>query len=608
MSDSGTRYRLRAGNDFGTVVSSEALLTVEPDLVEPMIVNALNSGENNIVTVTFTEPIDAATAVLPNNYVVSGGIQVLSTSLDSSGRTVILRTTPLTLGSSYTVTINGIKDRAREANSIEPDSRADFSYNFSPLNPDIVYGRPEKPGPSTRRSGLIISEIMYHPAPRTDGRNLEFIEIYNSQETIESIGGYRLTGAVDYTFPEGTFISKTNYLVIAAAPLDVQALYGLTRVYGPYTNSLPDNGTLRLLNAQGAELLKIEYDSEGAWPAAPDGTGPSLLLVRPSFGENNPAAWGSGQFIGGTPGKGELTAANPYAGLVINEFLAHTDDPQVDFIELYNYSSGPIDLSGMYLTDNINTNKFQIPDGATIPPMGFASFDQNTLGFSLGAEGERVILRNKQKNRVIDAINFGPQANGISVGRAPDGASSFKSLQQPTPGLPNSKALLPDVVINEIMYNPISHNQDEEYVELYNRSNRSLNLNGWRLEGGISYTISGVSAFAPGSYLVIAKNIDLLRTNYGSVLTTANSLGNFSGNLSNGGERIALTRPEALLSTNSSHVVVTNISYVTINEVNYKTGGRWPRWADGGGSSLELVDPNSDTSYPSNWADSDETA
>jgi hypothetical protein len=40
---------------------------------------------------------------------------------------------------------------------------------------------PEPLGPSSRRTGLAIPEIMYHPLPRQDGRNLEFIEWYNSE-------------------------------------------------------------------------------------------------------------------------------------------------------------------------------------------------------------------------------------------------------------------------------------------------------------------------------------------------------------------------------------------------------------------------------------------
>src|SRR5439155_24649996 len=47
---------------------------------------------------------------------------------------------------------------------------------------------------------------------------------------------------------------------------------------------------------------------------------------------------------------------------------------------------------------------------------------------------------------------------------------------------------------------------------------------------------------------------------------------------------------------------------VTVNEVTYSHGGRWGNWSDGGGSSLELIDPNSDNRQPANWADSDETA
>jgi len=167
--------------------------------------------------------------------------------------------------------------------------------------------------------------------------------------------------------------------------------------------------------------------------------------------------------------------------------------------------------------------------------------------------------------------------------------------------------LTPDIVINEIMYNPVSGNQDEEFIELFNRSTKNIDLNGWRINDGISYTFTSSFNLAPGAYLVIAKDLDLLKTNHPGSLTSANSVGNFNGNLSNGGERIALERPEADVSTNSNNQVVTNINYIVINEVTYKTGGRWPKWTDGGGSSLELIDPNSDNAEPSNWADSDET-
>ena len=35
-------------------------------------------------------------------------------------------------------------------------------------------------GPSSRKTPIVFSEIMWKPAPRTDGRNLEYLELYNS--------------------------------------------------------------------------------------------------------------------------------------------------------------------------------------------------------------------------------------------------------------------------------------------------------------------------------------------------------------------------------------------------------------------------------------------
>ena len=40
----------------------------------------------------------------------------------------------------------------------------------------------------------------------------------------------------------------------------------------------------------------------------------------------------------------EAVRSSPLAGVVINEFLAHTDDPEVDFVELYNHSNLAVNL------------------------------------------------------------------------------------------------------------------------------------------------------------------------------------------------------------------------------------------------------------------------
>ena len=93
-------------------------------------------------------------------------------------------------------------------------------------------GNWEGAGPSSRRTGVAVTEIHYHPAPREDGKNLEFIELYNSQPWTEDVSGWRLAGDVEFTLPAGTQIPGLGYLVVAAAPTDLQAVYGLTGVVG----------------------------------------------------------------------------------------------------------------------------------------------------------------------------------------------------------------------------------------------------------------------------------------------------------------------------------------------------------------------------------------
>jgi len=463
-------------------------------------------------------------------------------------------------------------------------------------------------GPSSRRTALVISEIMYNaPSSWGDTNSLEFVEVYNSGLITEDLTGHRLTGEIRYTFPDGTTLAPGRFLVVAKDPAAAQSFYGVDCL-GPYDGKLANGGgTLRLLNELGGRLLEIQYDNFAPWPVAADGTGHSLVLSRPSYGENDPRAWSASDSIGGSPGQGEHHDSDPARGVVINEFLAHTDDPQVDSIELFNRSTQPIDLSGAWLSDEPGTNKFRLIDGTTIAGRGFLVFDQNQLGFSLSADGEQIFLVNSNQTRVLDSVRFRGQANGVSSGRHPDGAPGFQELSSITLGTTNAGPLLRSLVINEIMYHPISESDKDEYLEIYNRSASPVNLSSWRIQGGVSYEFPTNTVIAAHGYLVVAENRTNLLAKYAQ-LNVTNTYGNYSGSLANGGERIALSMPEDLVSTNSQGLVTTNIYFIPVDEVVYKDGGRWGQWSDGGGSSLELIDPDADNRQPASWADSDESA
>ncbi|MGA2660050.1 MAG: lamin tail domain-containing protein, partial [Verrucomicrobiota bacterium] len=183
---------------------------------------------------------------------------------------------------------------------------------------------PHEPlGPCSRRTALVISEIMYKPAPRADLNNLEFLELYNTNPWFQDIGGYQVVANdMSYTFPAGTVLNGGAFLVIAASPPSIQTVYGITNVVGPYLGSLKSKGTIQLLDDLGAVLLSIPYSNVRPWPVAADGTGHSLVLANPTYGEAQPQAWDISDVLGGSPGQGEAYRPSPLRNVLINEVLA----------------------------------------------------------------------------------------------------------------------------------------------------------------------------------------------------------------------------------------------------------------------------------------------
>jgi len=127
----------------------------------------------------------------------------------------------------------------------------------------------------------------------------------------------------------------------------------------------------------------------------------------------------------------------------------------------------------------------------------------------------------------------------------------------------------------------------EAWIELHNLAAAAVDLTGWSLSGGIRYGFEDGQILPAGGYLVVAGDKEFLKALHPAVSIA----GNFEGRLSRGGER----------------VVLRDSSGNPADEVRYFDGGRWPIYADGGGSSLELLDPRADNSAGEVWAPSDET-
>jgi hypothetical protein len=125
---------------------------------------------------------------------------------------------------------------------------------------------------------------------------------------------------------------------------------------------------------------------------------------------------------------------------------------------------------------------------------------------------------------------------------------------------------------------------DEQWVELYNRGAGDVDLTGWRIDAGIDYLFPTGAVIRAGGYLVVARDAVSLRTRWPEVAETI--VGDFSGKLS-GEEEVSL-----------KDAFGNPVNIIRVAEAG---------WSDGGGSSLELIDPRSGNAAREAWADSDES-
>jgi hypothetical protein len=319
------------------------------------------------------------------------------------------------------------------------------------------------------------------------------------------------------------------------------------------------------------------------------------------------------------PNRALLSASD----VVINEIMYHplvaegVEEADYEYVELYNRGAEPVNLSGWKFTDGI---AFTFGD-VTMASGEYLVVCKNSaviaaeygIGNVIGDfegrldNGGEDIALSAAADTLVDRVDYGdsqpwdPLADGAGSSLElmdPDGDNSLFTLwkasspseQRGTPGRQNSQyspgildPLDLSVVINEIAYHHPTDDPDYEYIELFNRGDSDVDLGGWQFVAGVDFSFPVGTVLGAGKFLVLCKNAAFAQQTYG--LLPDILLGNYEGQLDNGGEKLILANSEGL----------------PIDYVKYDDSDPWSVLPDGLGSTLECVNPYYDNQRALNW-------
>jgi len=458
---------------------------------------------------------------------------------------------------------------------------------------------------------LVVTEIMYHPAPPTaaeiaagftDANAFEFIEFQNVGAQAINLAGVRMANGVDFAFPSFDLAPGAYVLVVNDARAFALRYPSVPagRVAGEFSHStLLDNAGERVGvgTLLGRAIQDFEY--RDGWFDQTDGTGFSLVARSPLQGRalwDSEDGWRASWQSGGNPAAADPSPLNP-GDVVINELLAHSDEGVGDWVELRNMTANQtFDLTGWFLSDASDPlNKYALPT-TILGPGAYAVFNElNHFGsaFALSELGDDLYLTSRAPNGTPGGYredeHFGASDRNVTLGRfeKPSGGKDFVALAAPTYGAPNAPPRAGPVVINEILYHPLT---GEEFIELRNLTDQDVPLhdsqpaaNPWEFSDGIEFEFpAGAYVPANGYALVVKGNPAIFRTANG-IPAEVPIYGPYTPfALDNAGETIVLSRPGDPEADGF-------VPYILVEKITYNNKAPWPLEADGLGPSLSRV-------------------
>ncbi len=149
--------------------------------------------------------------------------------------------------------------------------------------------------------------------------------------------------------------------------------------------------------------------------------------------------------------------------------------------------------------------------------------------------------------------------------------------------IPNFTSLPPSIVINEINYRSSGSFNVDDWIELYNPKNNSIDLSNWKIKDNDDSHVfvfpEGTQINGNGFLIIVKDQADFI--NFFPEIP-------FIGDLDFG-------------FGSSDAVRLFNSDNTLIDEVYYESEEPWPTCADETGNTIELIDPDLDNTVAENW-------
>jgi hypothetical protein len=515
----------------------------------PPAVNSVMTLSTTEIRVIFNEAVELTSAQNTANYFANNGLGNPASAIRSStnlSQVTLTYSTPFSDGVLNTLTISNVKDLA--GNTMVSSSHSFSSYTVKSF--DVVF-----------------NELMVDPSPRVGLPEFEYIELYNRTNVPIDVSNWVFThGTTTRTIPNAIIQPDSFLVLVAPAALDSMIQFGnVVAVTSLSSSALTNAGTtISLINELGELIHILQYDDTWYQNNAKSDGGWSLEQIDPNNPCQGKSNWrASVHPSGGTPGRrNSINGNNPdlTPPTIISSCIIDVNLLEVSFSE--TVSGAALWSPSSYFIDNGIGNPLSV---------SVTSDFRNTVVLFLA-------------NDLQTNTNYTLTVNGnISdcKGNALEANASTKFSFYP--------AKPQDVVINEIMAkpDPVVGLPNEEYFELYNRTDFAINLKGWTVAIGNSIREFPCMSVMPKDYLIVThSNAAELFSQYGSVL----GIPSFPA-LANSGATIVLY--------DAAGNIISTVSY-TDNWYNNNT-------KKNGGWSLEQIDPENPCAGRENWTSSNDS-